>query len=186
MTIGDPRPKSCPLPSPGDLVAEPTGRLRFALRAALNDKKSSDEIACLLQAFADQFNSEQQNKTLQISTGAQSFVAGQPVHVDSAGMLSPSGFLSPVTAVVNGLVLADAAAFSTACIVTSGQYSLDDWTDVTGQPDLIVGAQYFLTSAGDLTDSPPAPGAGQYNTRVGYAISARALVVDPRDTWQLF
>lgn len=99
--------------------------------------------------------------------------AGQAVTVVSTGVeLANPASNSTLTF---GLALGNINVGSSGVIVTTGQITLDDWTEVTGSTDLSVGSSYFLSSvSGKLTTTPP---SGLINQIVGKAVTTKILVI---------
>jgi len=97
--------------------------------------------------------------------------AGQAVTSISTGVELANPANTSTLAI--GLALGNINIGDPGVIVTAGQFSLDNWTDVIGSINLTVGSTYFLSSiSGKLSTTPP---SGLTNQIVGKAITTKIL-----------
>lgn len=97
--------------------------------------------------------------------------AGQAVTPTSTGveLANPAS----TTTLAVGLALGNIDVGDPGVIVTTGQFSLDDWTEVIGTTNLTAGSTYFLSNvSGKLSSTPP---SGLINQIVGKALTANIL-----------
>lgn len=112
-------------------------------------------------------------------------VQGGPLYVSRAtGQALPARADGYQTAMVSGLAATNVeSGFPVA--VARGLLTLSDWTAVTGAAGLQVGQWYFLTGAGGLSPVPPTRPEAVALSRVGQAVSADTLDVQPSPPIQL-
>jgi hypothetical protein len=97
--------------------------------------------------------------------------AGQAVTSISTGVELANPANTSTLAI--GLALGNINIGDPGVIVTAGQFSLDNWTDVIGSINLTVGSTYFLSNvSGKLSTTPP---SGLTNQIVGKAITTKIL-----------
>jgi hypothetical protein len=102
-----------------------------------------------------------------------------PNTLDLAVGREPTVSGAPAPYMVVGLANADATTGQAVGLISDGQLSKVNWTDVVGARDLVPGARYYLSAVvpGMLQSScPTAPGT--IVVAVGQALSERALEVE--------
>jgi hypothetical protein len=114
-----------------------------------------------------------------IALAGEHLEAGQPVYISrSDGQFRRASASSYPTSFAVGLVV-DPVERGFPATVRRGLHTLADWTPITGAPALRPGQQYFLALDGQLTTIPPARPSCVALTRIGEALSATTLDVNP-------
>ena len=95
-----------------------------------------------------------QTNALSLPAGA-TLPTGTPVYLSSAGTLCGAMATSSMTSDVLGLLIAPVHVGVSGTFLTSGLLQLADWTAITGSPQLVQDAHYFLgTTLGRLVTTP--------------------------------
>lgn len=122
--------------------------------------------------------------TITYDSGGPSAVAGMVVYIDSSdgeAKLAASDSTDAI-AEVAGFLSAAYAAGETASVVTEGDLSLADWTDVAGTATLTPGATYYLHTGGEIRVTPPETGK---LVVVGRAMTTLSLDIEINLPWGL-
>lgn len=109
----------------------------------------------------------------------ETLVPGEVVYITALGKAAKARADAVGTRRASGVVEVGAAAGFPATIRTHGTVTLADWTAITGSATLTPNASYYLSTstAGNMTTT--APTTTGWVTRVGTAISANDLDVNP-------
>jgi len=108
---------------------------------------------------------------------AEAIAAGQAVRVNPAGrlVLAQADSLAHARQVA---LAATGAAIGFAATIQADFVTLADWSAATGAPELVPGAEYFLSSAavGQLVTTPPLTGVVLV---IGTALNTTTMAVNP-------
>jgi hypothetical protein len=122
--------------------------------------------------------------TITYDSGGPSAVEGMVVYIDPAdgeAKLAASDS-TEVVAEVAGFLTAAYVAGDTASVVTEGDLTLEDWTDVAGTATLTPGATYYLHTDGEIRVTPPETGK---LVIVGRAMTTLSLDIEINLPWGL-
>lgn len=103
-----------------------------------------------------------------ISAGMLAYIKAN-THVDLASSDNQA------TTQAAGMAIEDKSATEAVAYATDGQLTLGDWTAATGATDLVPGADYFLTTAGQMSTTPPSSGSV---VRVGRAVNTMTFDIE--------
>ena len=120
---------------------------------------------------------------------ANTLLAGMPIYITNVGNIDKAD-ASAIPAI--GVEQNDAYAGAPAAYISEGSVSRQDWTAITGRPDLVPGSFYYLASVGKLSNTPPVSGppvsgppVSGLLQQIGIAVSRSTLDVNIKPVVQL-
>lgn len=109
------------------------------------------------------------------ATADATLVEGLVVYTKSNGHIAAASSDVDATAGAVGLLWAGVTSGATAYFLTEGSITKSDWTAIAGTVSLSAGDDYYLTTAGQISLTPPIVGSV---VRVGRAIAANTIDIE--------